>query len=84
MINRKFGIVFRDLASANQGGAQGHRGYYGVACTVDMDVRFPLLISTPFDLSGRERRSCAVFHAKRVSQVTALVLRVRDLRTPMM
>lgn len=61
MINRKSGTVFRDLASANQGGAQGHRGYDGVACTVDMEVRFPLLISTPFDLSRRERGSCAVF-----------------------
>lgn len=33
MINRKSGTVFRDLAPANQGGAQGHRSYYGVACT---------------------------------------------------
>lgn len=74
MINQKSGIVFRDLTSANQGGAQGHRGYYEVAYTVNMEVRFPLLISTPFDLSRRERRSCAVFHAKRVSQVTASVL----------
>jgi hypothetical protein len=49
MISRESGRAFRDLASANQGGAQGRRGY------IDIDNEFWLLPSMLSDLTGPER-----------------------------